>query len=136
MPRLSSHFGLTDPRLQSVSMPMVLPVTISTTTATLTSAQALSGLITASNAAATTLTLPTASDLCNNIQGVMVGTSFEVMVKSTGAGGVTVAPGAGGTMSGTATVATVNIRTFMINFTNVTIGTEAYTCYSEGQAPF
>lgn len=115
---------------------MVTPVTISGTTATLTSAQAMSGLIISTNAAATTVTLPNASDLCNNIQGVMVGTSFEVMVKSTGAGGLTIAPGTGGTMSGTATVTTANIRTFMFNFTNVTIGTEAYTCYSEGQAPF
>src|SRR5215472_8167190 len=129
MPRLQSHFGLADPRLQTVSMPMVTPVTISGTTATLTSAQAMSGLIISTNAAATTVTLPNASDLCNNIQGVMVGTSFEVMVKSTGAGGLTIAPGTGGTMSGTATVTTANIRTFMLNFTNVTIGTEAYTCY-------
>src|SRR5262245_51509891 len=124
MPRLSSHFGLQDPRLQGVVMPLILPVTITGTTAALTSAQTMSGLIISNNAAATTLTLPTASDLCNNIQGVMVGTSFEVMVKSVGAGGVTVAPGTGGTMSGTATIATANIRTFMLNFTNVTIGSE------------
>jgi hypothetical protein len=136
MPRLQTHFGLADPRLQTVSMPMIMPVTIATTTAALTSPQAMSGLIISTNAAATTLTLPTASDLCNNIQGVMVGTSFEVMVKSTGAGGVTIAMGTGGTMSGTATVSTANIRTYMINFTNVTIGQEAYTVYSEGQAPY
>jgi len=115
---------------------MILPVTISGTAATLTSPQALSGLVISTNAAATTLTLPTAGDLANNIQGVMVGTSFEVMIKSTGAGGVTLAMGTGGTMSGTATVTTANIRTYMINFTNVGINTEAYTVYSEGQAPF
>ena len=133
MPRLLTHFGLTDPRLQSISFPMILPVTL-TAAATLTAAQTLSGLISCN--ATATLTLPTAAALCDAIQGCMVGTSFELMVKSTGAGAVTVAMGTGGTMNGTATVATVNIRTFMVNFTNVTIGQEAYTVYSEGQAPY
>ena len=134
MPRLQSHFGLADPRLQTVSIPMILPVTL-TATAVLTSPQALSGLI-IYNGAAGNLTLPSASDLCNNIQGCMVGSSFEVMVKATGAGTATVVAGTGGTISGTATVATANIRTFLVNFTNVTIGSEAYTVYSEGTAPF
>lgn len=134
MPRVSSHFGLADPRLQTVSMPMILPLTL-TAAATLTSPQALSGLI-IYNGAAGNLTLPNASDLANNIQGIMVGTSFELMVKCPGAGPVTIVPGTGGTMSGTATVTTSNIRTILINFTNVTIGQEAYTVYSEGQAPF
>ena len=134
MPRVQSHFGLADPRLQTVSIPMILPVTLTATTV-LTSPQALSGLI-IYNGAAGNLTLPSASDLANNIQGVMVGTSFELMVKSTGAGTATVVAGTGGTISGTATVATANIRTFLFNFTNVTLGQEAYTVYSEGTAPF
>jgi hypothetical protein len=134
MPRVSSHFGLADPRLQSVSFPMILPVTLAAAGVTLTPAQTLSGLVSCS--ATGTLTLPTAAQLCEAIQGCMVGTSFEVMIKSTGAGSVTIAAGTGGSMSGTATVATVNIRTFLVNFTNVTIGQEAYTVYSEGQAPY
>jgi hypothetical protein len=133
MPRLSSHFGLADPRLQTVSMPMILPVTLTAATV-LTPAQALSGLISCN--ATVTLTLPSAAALCEAIQGCMVGTSFEVMVRSTGAGNVTVAAGTGGTIVGTATVATVNIRTFLVNLTNVTVGQEAYTVYSEGQAPY
>jgi hypothetical protein len=112
---------------------MILPVTL-TAAATLTPAQTLSGLISCN--ASVTLTLPSAAALCDAIQGCMVGTSFELMIKSTGAGSVTVAAGTGGTMNGTATVATVNIRTFLINFTNVTIGQEAYTAYSEGQASY
>ena len=115
---------------------MMLPQTITGTAATLTPTQVTSGLIISNNAAATTLTLPNANQLCDAIQGAMVGTSFEVMVKSIGAGGVTVAMGTGGTMSGTATVTTANIRTYLVNLTNVTIGSEAYTVYSEGQAPF
>jgi len=74
--------------------------------------------------------------LANNIQGVMVGTSFALIIKSTGAGGVSIAMGTGGTISGTATIATANIRTLLINFTNVTVNSEAYTVYSLGQAPF
>lgn len=134
MPRLSSHFGIQDPRLQSLSMPMILPLNLAAA-ATLTSPQLLQGLIIYSGASGN-LTLPAAADLCNNVQGAMVGTSFEFMVKNTGAGTVTVVAGAGGTINGTATVATVNIRTFLVNFTNVTLGQEAYTVYSEGLAPF
>ena len=135
MPRLSSHFGLQDPRLQTVGMPMILPLTL-TAAAALTSPQCLTGLLIVNAAAGVNLTLPAASDLCNNIQGVMVGTSFELMVKSIGAGTATIVAGAGGTMNGTATVATLNIRTFLFNFTNVTLGQEAYTVYSEGTAPY
>lgn len=134
MPRVQSHFGLQDPRFQSVVMPLILPLTL-TAAATLTSPQLLQGMI-IYNGAAANITLPTAADLANNIQGVMVGTSFEVMVRATGAGTATLVAGAGGTISGTATVATANNRFFLFNFTNVTLGQEAYTCYSEGTAPF
>lgn len=134
MPRTQSHFGLQDPRLQTISMPMILPLTLTTTPATLTSPQLLQGFIIYSGATGT-ITLPTASDLANNIQGVMVGTSFEVLFRNTGAGTLTLAVGTGGTMNGTATVATVNSRYYMINFTTVTIGQEAYTVYAEATAP-
>lgn len=134
MPRLSSHFGLQDPRFQSVVMPLILPVTF-TAAATLTAAQCLAGLITY-NGAAANLTLPSAAALCDAVQGAMVGTSFELMVKSTGAGTATIVAGAGCTLTGTATVATANIRTLLFNFTNVTPGQEAYTVYSEGTGTF
>jgi len=137
--RLQSHFGLQDPRLQSVSMPQIIPLAVTATPATLTSPQLLQGFINVTVAAAATLTLPTASDLCNNIQGCMVGTSFEVEVRATGAGGATIAVPAGGqgvTISGTAATATANTRTLLINFTNVGIGTEAYTVYSKGAGAF
>jgi hypothetical protein len=131
---IKPHFGLQDPRFQSLIMPMIVPLTL-TAAATLTSPQLLQGMI-IYNGAAANITLPSASDLANNIQGVMVGTSFEVMVRSIGAGTATLVAGAGGTISGTATVATANNRFFLFNFTNVTPGQEAYTCYSEGTAPF
>lgn len=131
--RLQTHFGLQDPRFQSVLMPMINPVTLAAA-ATLTSPQTLSGMVIYTGASAN-LTLPAASDLCNNIQGCMVGTSFELIVRNTGAGTVTVVAGAGGTISGTPTVVTVNTRIFLFNLTNVTIGQEAYTVYPEGVAP-
>lgn len=131
--RLTSHFGLQDPRFTSVTMPMILPLTLAAA-ATLTSPQTLTGMVVYSGASGN-LTLPTAADLCNNIQGAMVGTSFELIVRNTGAGTVTMVAGAGGTISGTATVVTVNTRIFLFNFTNVTPGLEAYTVYPEGVAP-
>lgn len=133
MPRLQSHWGLQDPRLQTVGMPMINPLTLAAA-ATLTSPQTLTGMIIYSGATGN-LTLPSASDLCNNIQGAMVGTSFELIIRNTGAGTVTMVAGAGGTISGTATVVTVNTRIFLFNLTNVTIGSETYTVYPEGVAP-
>lgn len=137
MPRVSSHFGLQDPRLESVSMPMLLPLTVTAATV-LTSPQLLTGFIILNAATTQNLTLPTASDLANNIQGVMVGTSFEVEFRAAGAGGATlVAPSGGGvTISGTAAVATLNSKTWLVNFTNVTIGQEAYTIYARGAGVF
>ena len=134
MPRLSSHFGLRDPRLQSLVMPMILPLAL-TAAATLTSPQLLQGFI-IYNGAAANLTLPSASDLCNNIQGCMVGTSFEVEVRSIGAGTATLVAGPGVTLNGAATVATLNSRTFLVNITNVTLGSETYTVYSKGSGTY
>lgn len=131
--RLTSHFGLQDPRLTSVSMPMILPLTLAAATV-LTSPQTLTGMIVYTGASAN-LTLPAASDLVNNIQGAMVGTSFELVIRNTGAGTVTMVAGAGGTISGTATVVTVNTRVLLFNLTNVTPGLEAYTVYPEALGP-
>lgn len=129
MPRLSSHFGLKDPRFSSVTMPTILPLTVAAA-ATLTPAQTMTGMIIYTGAAAN-LTLPTAAALVDAIQGGMVGTSYELLVRATGAGTVTMVAGAGGTINGTATVATANSRMYMFNLTNVTIGQEAYTVYAE-----
>lgn len=123
-----------DPRLQALSMPMILPVTL-TAAATLTTGQLLSGFVIL-NGAAANLTLPSAAALCEAIQGCMVGTSFEIEVRSIGAGTATLVAGAGVTINGAATVATLNSRTYLINLTNVTIGSEAYTVYSKGSGTY
>lgn len=142
MPRLSSHFGLQDPRLQSLVMPLIVPVSIATAgNVTLTAAQLLGGLIIRDgNGGARSDNLPTAALLVDAIQGAMVGTSFQCEFRnSTGtAVAITlVAPaGSGATISGTATVAQLNTKTLLFVLTNVTIGSEAYTVYSLGSAVF
>lgn len=141
MPRLSSHFGLHDPRFASVLMPMILPVTISTAgNVTYTPAQLMSGwLIRDGNGGARTDTLPTAAAMVEAVQGAMVGTSFEFELRNSSgtAIAITLAAGAGGTLSPASTsVAQSNTRTYLFSFTNVTIGSEAYTVYARGTAAY
>jgi hypothetical protein len=140
MPRLSSHFGLQDPRFQSVLMPLILPVSISTAgNVTLTPTQVLSGwIIRDGNGGARTDTLPSAAAMVEAVQGAMVGTSWEIEIRNSTATAVaiTLAAGTGGTISGTNNVSQNNTRTYLFSFTNVTAGQEAYTLYSRGMAVF
>ena len=135
MPRLSSHFGLRDPRLQSLAFPLTT-VTTNTTDAnqTYTTDQVLGGLIMRTIGAARTDTLPTAAALADAVQGAMVGTSFRFHIRNNAGGAftLTVAAGAGGSTSGTMTIAQNNAKDFLVVFTNVTIGSEAYKIYSLG----
>lgn len=140
MPRLSSHFGLQDPRLQSLVFQLIVPATINTAAnVTITPDQLLGGLILRDgNGGARTDTLPSAAALVDAVQGAMVGTAFEFAVRNatSTAAAITLAVGAGGTLSGTAAVAQLNSSDFMLVFTNVTIGQEAYTLYSKGTGVF
>lgn len=140
MPRVSSHFLVQDPRLGSLAFPLIVPYTYSTAGAvTLTTDQVLGGLLLRDgNAGARTDTLPDAGPLVEAIQGCMVGTSFTFTLRNTSgtAIAITIAVGAGGTASGTMTVAQSNSKSFMVVFTNVTNGSEAYTCYSLGTLVF
>jgi hypothetical protein len=116
-------------------MPMIIPVTL-TAAAVLTPTQLLSGFLIYNAAGAANLTLPSAAALVDAIQGAMVGTSFEVEVRSAGAGAATIVAGPGGTLSGAGGVATLNSKTILVNLTNVTIGQEAYTVYAKGAGTF
>jgi hypothetical protein len=141
MPRVSTHFGLRDARLQSVVMPQIIPVAISTAgNVTYTPAQLLSGWINRDgNGGARTDTLPSAAAMCESVQGCMVGTAFEFELRNTSgtAIAITLAAGAGGTLNAASTsVAQSNSRTYLFNFTNVTIGQEAYTVWSKGAGAF
>ena len=105
------------------------------TAVTLLYSDVLGGFITTNNAAAQTLTLPAASLLVPKIEGAKVGSSIFFWVKELGAGTATVAAGTGGTVVGTATIATGNIKQFMLTVT--AIGTSpTYNCYSLGTSTY
>ena len=97
--------------------------------ATLTAAQMEdSGIFTITPTAARTLTTDTAANLVAGISGVQVGSWFNFTVVDLAAYDVTLAAGAGVTITGNA-VANNNSATFKALFTNVTAGTEAVTIY-------
>jgi len=102
---------------------------------TLTAAQLLNGLLLVDCQDAQTATLPTAALLCEAIPGV-TGTAqstgscaFRFIIKNTGDSTLTIAAGTGGTLSGTSTVITAELREFIIVITNSALGSETYTCY-------
>jgi len=138
MARLSSHWGLRDPRLQSLLFEQIVPATITAdANQTLTPTQVLGGWIFRSGlTAGRTDTLPSAAALAEAIQGVFVGTTFSFRVRNVSAAAQTqtLAVGAGGTLaSGNAvTTAQNNDHSYRIIFTNATPGSEAYTLYSLG----
>lgn len=105
---------------------------------TLTGAQVLGGLLLRdNNGGDRTDTLPTAALLvaaCS--EGLSVGNGFRFTVRNTGANTTTIAAGTGGTASGTMTIATANSKEFLVIFTNITAGSEAYTVYSLGTVTF
>jgi hypothetical protein len=118
----------------SFSAPVNYPIVVTAntgTTATLTATQVLGGFITSSNAAAATLTLPTAALLVPQIEGAQVNSAFRFNVQCT-TGTATLAVGTGGTFAAgvTAAVAVSNIKEFLLVVTNV--DTPAYTVYSLG----
>ncbi len=95
----------------------------------------LGGFLTASNAAANNVTLPTAALLVPQIEGAQVGSSIRFFVNNIGAGTSTVVAGTSGTMAGTATIAAGSIKEFLLQVTAV--GTApAYTCYSLGTSVY
>lgn len=141
MPGVASHFGLQDPRFQSVMYPMIVPQNISTAgNVTYTPAQLMSGWINRdANGGARTDTLPSAAAMVNAVQGAMVNTAFEFEIRnvSGAANAITLAAGTGGTLNPASTsVAQSNTRTYVFMFTNVTLGQEAYTVYSRGAGAF
>lgn len=127
------------PRPGLIPIPNMTVTSATLTTAggvrTATAAELLGGLIILNVDDAQTLTLPTAALLCEAIPGV-TGSSqstgacgFRFLIKNSGDSTLTVAAGTGGTMSGTSTVITAELREFIVVITNSALGSEAYTCY-------
>ncbi len=113
-----------------------LTITANTgTSPTLTSTQVLGGFITSSNAAAQTLTLPTAALLVPQIEGAEVGSAIRFFAQAT-TGTSTVAIGTGGTFAAgaTATIAAGSIKEFLLIVT--ALDAPAYTVYSLGTSVY
>lgn len=136
------------PAFSSLINETVSPVAYTATATTLLNTDVLGGYIESTNAAATTLTMPTALLLVPNIQGgqgpqpgvipqnLRQGSRVKFFVSNLGAGTITVAVGTGGTLAtgSTATVATGQIKEFMLVITALSTltGTPTYTLYSLG----
>jgi len=92
------------------------------------------------NGAARSDVLPTAADLVAAIPGATIGTSFVFYIRNDAdaAETITLTAGTGGTVTGggTMTVAQNNLKAFMIRFTAVQPGSEAYIVYSLGTVTF
>lgn len=95
----------------------------------------LGGFIVHTAAGAQTDTLPTAALLVPQIEAAQVGSAIRFLVKAGGAGTITVAAGVGGTIVGTATVATLNIKEFLLIVTAVG-NAPTYTAYSLGTSVY
>ena len=122
----------------SFSVPINQKLTITPylgTTTALTFTDVLGGFITSSNAAAQTLTLPTAALLVPQIEGAEVGSSLRIFVNSIGAGTATIAAGTGGTFAGTATVAAGSLKEVLLVVTGIG-SLAAYTAYSLGSSVY
>lgn len=128
------------PHFNSLIYPTIVPAVVTTAgAATYTAQQLLGGFILRDPAgAARSDSLPSAALLVAALPGVAVGTTFRVVVRNDAAGAfaITVLAGAGVTLSGTATIAQNNLKVFLVRFTNVSPGTEAYTVYSLGSSVF
>lgn len=102
---------------------------------TLTAAQILGGMLLIDPNGSQAYTLPTAALLvaaCS--EGLSVGNGFEFTITNTADAGetITVTAGTGCTTSGTMTIAQSNTKRFLVVFTNITAGSEAFTIYSLG----
>lgn len=127
------------PRLGLIPIPqMTVTSTVASTGSgaiTLTAAQILGGLVIVDCQDAQSANLPTAALLCEAIPGPSGssnpagGCGFRFLIKNSGDSTLTIVAGTGGTMSGTSTVVTTELREFIVVITNATIGSEAYTCY-------
>ena len=117
------------------------PVALGTVSAlVLTPGQVLAGILSRSTTGGNlTDTLPTAALLVAAIPGATVGTTFSILMQNIGSGNTwTIAVGTGGTAASgsTLTIAGLSNKTFLIRFTAVDSGNEAYTLYSSGTSVF
>ena len=115
--------------------------TIASTSSTLTIAQMLGGLVFQPAGAAINTTLDTGPNIFQALQSPVVGSSltFTVRNTATAANTITIVAGSGGTISGTATIAQNNQRSFRVVITAVGdqngVGA-TYTAYTSGSGTY
>lgn len=136
-----SHFDVHTPIFGSILFPRITVTTTNTAAnLALTAAQLLGGLILRDcNGSARTDTLPTAAAVVDAVEGCQVGQAFEFTVRNTSSTAVAITIAAATTattISGTATIAQLNSKTFLCVLTNVTLGSETMTVYSMGSVVF
>lgn len=110
-------------------------VTTGTTPVTGTAAAILSGLLIIDCQDAGTYTLPTAALVQAQLAGAQVGTAFEFTIRNSGDSTLTIGAGTGNTISGTATIATLNSKRFLARVTAIG-DTPTITYYSLGTSVF
>lgn len=131
-----THFG------SGPWFPTTNPATVTTAgAATYTPGQLLGQLILRDpNGASRSDVLPTAALLVAAIPGATIGTSFVFTIRNDAdaAETITVTAGTGGTVTGggTMTIAQSNMKGFLMRFTAVAPGSEAYIVYSLGTVVF
>ena len=128
--------------VMATGKPLADYATVSTVTTagvvTFTAAQILGGVILRDpNGAGRSDVFPTAANLLAALKGAKVGTSFNVHIRNTAdaAETITMQTNTGTTISGTATIAQNNAKTFRGVFTNVT-NSPAVVFYSLGTVVF
>lgn len=131
----NTTLSLTFPRFLSLVFPTftaaAITVTTGTTPVALTAEQVLGGFLIVDCQDAGTITMPTAASIAALIPSLQVGTAFEFIVRNTGDTTLTLAGGTGGTVSGTATMATATSKRWLAICT--AIGTSpTFTYYSLG----
>lgn len=129
------------PVFSGIIQETVTVTTLSTAATTVTASQLLGGLLLQPAGAAINTTLDSATNIFKALQNQQVGASFAFTLRNTAttANTITVVAGSGGTMSGTATIAQSNQRSFRLVITAAAdaYGNGAtYTVYTAGSGTF
>jgi hypothetical protein len=125
-----------EPTMGSIPMPTITVTTGTLTTGggarTLTAAECIGGLVLFNVDDAQSINLPSATLLAAAMPGAAVGQSLIFYIKNIGDATGTVVAGTGGTLSGTATIATLTTRVWLVRLTAVSPDTPTYTAYTLG----
>lgn len=106
-----------------------VPTSLADSSATLTIAQLLTGILTINATIARTLTLPTGTLIVEGVPSAIINDGFEFAIINIGLGLVTVALGTNGTVVGSLGIPTITSGRYLLRITNITASSEAYVIY-------